>query len=143
MEAYTTSQTLSHGRTLTLYLFHPFSLPLPLFPRPGDDSVSVTDLLDLSSVSVPSVGSSPPPLVPCSLSSPSSSSNLVGSSPPPSASYLPIEVPSSSGCRLTPDALEASPPSSQSSLPSTTPPNASASAPAPVSAAASFVSAFP
>ncbi|XP_055359483.1 protein Aster-A isoform X2 [Betta splendens] len=103
---------------------------------PGDDSVSVTDLLDLSSVSVPSVGSSPPPLVPCALSSPSSSSNLVGSSPPSSASCLPIEVPSSSGCRISSDALEASPPSSQSSLPSTTPTNASASAP--VSAAASF-----
>ncbi|KAK2844947.1 hypothetical protein Q5P01_011606 [Channa striata] len=104
---------------------------------PGDESVSVTDLLDLSSVSVPSLGSSPPPLVPCGLSSPSSAPNLGGSSPPLSASCLPIEVPSSSGCKLSSDALEPSPPSSQGSLPSTTPTNASASASA-SAAAASF-----
>ncbi|XP_070822221.1 protein Aster-A isoform X3 [Chaetodon trifascialis] len=103
---------------------------------PGDESVSVTDLLDLSSVSVPSTGSSPPPLVPCSPASPPSAVNLGGSSPPSSASCLPIEVPSSSGRRLSSDPLEPSPPSSHSSLPSTTPTNASASAPA--SAAASF-----
>ncbi|GLD53080.1 GRAM domain-containing protein 1A isoform X1 [Lates japonicus] len=103
---------------------------------PGDESVSVTDLLDLSSVSVPSTGSSPPPLVPCGPASPSSATNLGGSSPPSSASCLPIEVPSSSGRRLSSDPLEPSPPSSHSSLPSTTPTNASASAPA--SAAASF-----
>ncbi|XP_067365076.1 protein Aster-A isoform X2 [Channa argus] len=103
---------------------------------PGDESVSVTDLLDLSSVSVPSLGSSPPPLVPCGLSSPSSAANLGGSSPPLSSSCLPIEVPSSSGCRLSSDPLEPSPPTSQSSLPSTTPTNASASASA--AAAVSF-----
>ncbi|XP_073341735.1 protein Aster-A isoform X2 [Pagrus major] len=103
---------------------------------PGDESVSVTDLLDLSSVSVPSTGSSPPPLVPCSQASPPSATNLAGSSPPSSASCLPIEVPSSSGRRLSSDPLEPSPPSSHGSLPSTTPTNASASAPA--SAAASF-----
>ncbi|XP_076593066.1 protein Aster-A isoform X1 [Chaetodon auriga] len=103
---------------------------------PGDESVSVTDLLDLSSVSVPSTGSSPPPLVPCSPASPPSAVSLGGSSPPSSASCLPIEVPSSSGRRLSSDPLEPSPPSSHSSLPSTTPTNASASAPA--SAAASF-----
>ncbi|XP_051261248.1 protein Aster-A isoform X2 [Dicentrarchus labrax] len=103
---------------------------------PGDESVSVTDLLDLSSVSVPSTGSSPPPLVPCGPVSSSSSTNLVGSSPPSSASCLPIEVPSSSGRRLSSDPIEPSPPSFHSSLPSTTPTNASASAPA--SAAASF-----
>ncbi|XP_039974797.1 protein Aster-A isoform X2 [Xiphias gladius] len=105
---------------------------------PGDESVSVTDLLDLSSVSVPSTGSSPPPLVPCGPASPSSATNLGGSSPPYSASCLPIEVPSSSGHRLSSDPLEPSPTSSHSSLPSTTPTNASASAPALASAAASF-----
>ncbi|XP_071324644.1 protein Aster-A isoform X2 [Trachinotus anak] len=105
---------------------------------PGDESVSVTDLLDLSSVSVPSTGSSPPPLVPCGPTSPSSATNLGGSSPPSSVSCLPIEVPSSSGRRLSSDPLEPSPPSSHSSLPSTTPTNASASASAPASAAASF-----
>ncbi|XP_026226741.1 protein Aster-A isoform X1 [Anabas testudineus] len=103
---------------------------------PGDDSVSVTELLDLSSVSVPSMGSSPPPIVSCGPTSSPSSTNLGGSSPPSSASCLPIEVPSSSACRLSSDPLEPSPPSSQSSLPSTTPTNASVSAPA--SAAASF-----
>ncbi|XP_074508760.1 protein Aster-A isoform X4 [Sebastes fasciatus] len=102
---------------------------------PGDESVSVTDLLDLSSVSVPSTGSSPPSLVPCSLASFPSATNLVGYSPPSSASCLPIEVPSSSGRRLSSDPLEPSPPSSHSSLLSTTPTNASASAPA---SAASF-----
>ncbi|XP_056235875.1 protein Aster-A isoform X1 [Seriola aureovittata] len=100
---------------------------------PGDESVSVTDLLDLSSVSVPSTGSSPPPLVPCGPASPSSATNLGGSSPPNSASCLPIEMPSSSGRRLSSDPLEPSPPSSHSSLPSTTPTNASASASAPAS----------
>ncbi|XP_031169479.1 protein Aster-A isoform X2 [Sander lucioperca] len=103
---------------------------------PGDESVSVTDLLDLSSVSVPSTGSSPPPLVPCGLARAPSATNLVGSSLPSSASCLPIEVPSSSGRRLSSDPLEPSPPSSHGSLPSTTPTNASASAPA--STAASF-----
>ncbi|CAI5661625.1 unnamed protein product [Oreochromis niloticus] len=107
---------------------------------PGEESGSVTDLLDLSSVSVPSAGSSPPPLVPCSLSSPPSAASLSGSSPPSSASCLPVEVPSSSGSRLGSEPLESSPPSSHSSLPSTTPTNASASisASAPASAAASF-----
>ncbi|TMS11018.1 hypothetical protein E3U43_020011 [Larimichthys crocea] len=103
---------------------------------PGDESVSVSDLLDLSSVSVPSTGSSPLPLVPCGLASPPSATNLGGSSPLSSASCLPMEVPSSSGRRLSSDPLEPSPPSSHGSLPSTTPTNASASAPA--SAAASF-----
>ncbi|XP_068616544.1 protein Aster-A [Brachionichthys hirsutus] len=108
---------------------------------PGDESVSVTDLLDLSSVSVPSTGSSPPPPVPCGPASPPSAANLGGSPPPSSASCLPIEVPSSSGPRPGPDPVEPSPASLNGlngSLPSTTPPNASASAPA--SAAASFIS---
>ncbi|CAK6964258.1 protein Aster-A isoform X1 [Scomber scombrus] len=101
---------------------------------PGDESVSVTDLLDLSSVSVASTGSSPPPLVPCSPASPSSATNLGASSPLSSASCLPIEVPSSSGRRLSSDPLEPSPPSSHSSLPSTTPTNTSVSASASASA---------
>lgn len=123
---------------LSPHVSHSHSHFLSLSHRPGDESVSVTDLLDLSSVSVPSTGSSPPPLVPCSQASPSSATNLAGSSPPSSASCLPIEVPSSSGRRLSADPFEPSPPSSHGSLPSTTPTNASASAPA--SAAASFVS---
>ncbi|XP_033957981.2 protein Aster-A isoform X1 [Pseudochaenichthys georgianus] len=102
---------------------------------PGDESVSVTDLLDLSSVSLTSTVSSPLPL-PCGPASPLAATNLGGLSPSPSASCLPIEVPSSSGRRLSSDPLDQSPPSSQSSLLSTTPTNASASAP--VSAAASF-----
>lgn len=109
--------------------------------RPGDESVSVTDLLDLSSVSLPSTGSSPPPLVPCSLPTPPSSASLRGSSPPPSSSSSqPVEVSSSSGHRLSSEPPEHSPPPSStlSSLPSTTPTSASASAP--TSAAASFVS---
>ncbi|KAM9852535.1 protein Aster-A [Aulostomus maculatus] len=109
---------------------------------PGDESVSVTDLLDLSSVSVPSSGSSLPPLVPCSQASPPSATNVVGSSPPSSASCLPIEVPSSSGRRLSSDPLEPSPPNSHSSPPSTTPTNASGpgstNASAPGSASASL-----
>lgn len=98
---------------------------------PGDDSVSVTDLLDLSSVSVPSTGSSPPPLVPCGPTSSPSSTNLVGSSPPSSASCLPIEVPSSSGQRFTTEPIELVSPSLLLSSIST---NASA----PGSATASF-----
>ncbi|XP_054636840.1 protein Aster-A isoform X2 [Dunckerocampus dactyliophorus] len=92
---------------------------------PGEESVSVTDLLDLSSVSVPSSGSSPPPLVPCSQASSPSATAAVGCSPPTSASCLPIEVPTSSGRRLSSDH---SPPSSHGSLPTTAAPaNASAS----------------
>uniref|UniRef100_A0A3Q3KK81 VASt domain-containing protein n=1 Tax=Monopterus albus TaxID=43700 RepID=A0A3Q3KK81_MONAL len=96
---------------------------------PGDESVSVTDLLDLSSVSVPSLGSSPPPLVPCAPAIPSSTTNLGSSSPPSSASCLPIEVPSSSGHIPSTDPLEPSLPISLSSLLSTTPTNTFASAP--------------
>ncbi|KAF7655964.1 hypothetical protein LDENG_00048000 [Lucifuga dentata] len=83
---------------------------------PGDESVSVTDLLDLSAVSVPSMGSSPPLLVPCGPASPSSAASLGGFSPP-SSSCLSIEVL----------------PSLHSLLPSTTHTNASASAAAAVS----------
>ncbi|XP_024114050.1 protein Aster-A [Oryzias melastigma] len=83
---------------------------------PGDESVSVTDLLDLSSGSVPSAGSSPPLLVPCTHSSPPSAASLSGSSPPP---CLPIELPSSSsGCRLSAELPEPSPPSFHGSTPS-------------------------
>uniref|UniRef100_A0A1A7XSI8 GRAM domain containing 1A n=1 Tax=Iconisemion striatum TaxID=60296 RepID=A0A1A7XSI8_9TELE len=95
---------------------------------PGDESVSVTDLLDLSSVSVPSTGSSPPPLAPCSLSSPPSTTSLSGISPTSPSSLLPIEVPSSSGSRLGSEPMEASPASSQGSLPSAAPTNTSVSA---------------
>ncbi|XP_030606104.1 protein Aster-A isoform X2 [Archocentrus centrarchus] len=105
---------------------------------PGEESGSVTDLLDLSSVSVPSTGSSPPPLVPCGPASSPSAASLSGSSPPSSASCLPVEVPSSSGSRLSSEPLEPSPPSSHSSLTSTTPTIASVSVSALASAAASF-----
>uniref|UniRef100_A0A3Q3WMU6 VASt domain-containing protein n=1 Tax=Mola mola TaxID=94237 RepID=A0A3Q3WMU6_MOLML len=88
---------------------------------PRDESMSVTDLLDLSSVSVSSTGTSPPPQVPCGPATPSSASSLGGSSPPSFASCLPIEVPSSSGRRLSSDPLEPSLLSTHSSLPSTTP----------------------
>ncbi|XP_037532033.1 protein Aster-A isoform X2 [Nematolebias whitei] len=98
---------------------------------PGDESVSVTDLLDLSSVSVPSTGSSPPPLVPCTLVSPPSTTSLGGTTPPSSSSSSscqPAEVPSSSGSRISSEPVEPSPPSSQGSLPPTAPANGSASA---------------
>ncbi|XP_062421427.1 protein Aster-A isoform X2 [Pungitius pungitius] len=95
---------------------------------PGDESVSVTDLLDLSSVSVTSLGSSLSPLLACGLASHPSATHLGAVSPPSSASCLPIEVPSSSGRRLSSDPLDPSPPSSHSSLPSTTPTDLSASA---------------
>ncbi|CAB1452778.1 unnamed protein product [Pleuronectes platessa] len=103
---------------------------------PGDESVSVTDLLDLSSVSVTSTGSSPPALVPYGLASSSSATNL-GSFPlSSSASCLHVDVASASARRLSSDLIEPSLTSSHSTLPCTTPTNASASAP--VSAAASF-----
>ncbi|XP_051922620.1 protein Aster-A isoform X1 [Hippocampus zosterae] len=93
---------------------------------PGEESVSVTDLLDLSSVSLPSSGSSPPPLVPCAQTSPpSATSAAVGSSPPSTACCLPIEVPSLSGRRLSSDPPEPSPPNSHGSVASTAPTNAS------------------
>ncbi|XP_061737893.1 protein Aster-A isoform X2 [Nerophis ophidion] len=85
---------------------------------PGEESVSVTDLLDLSSVSAPSSGSSPPPLVPCSQAGSPSAATAVSCSPPSSATCLPIEVPSSSGRRLSSEPLDPSPTSSHGSLPS-------------------------
>lgn len=103
---------------------------------PGDESVSVTDLLDLSSVSVPSMGNSPPQLVPVTPGSSPSSTSLGGLSSPSSTSCLPIEVPSSLGPKLSSEPPEPSPPNSQSLLLSTTPTNASVSAPA--SATTSF-----
>jgi len=130
---------LSQAFCVSLSLSRSRSLPVPLLLRPGDESVPVTDQLDVSSVSVCSLSSSSPPLVPCGLASSVSATHLGGSSPPSSASsFLPIEMPSSSGRRLSADPLEPSPPSSHSSLPSTAPASLSASAPA--SAAASFVS---
>uniref|UniRef100_A0A8C2ASM3 GRAM domain containing 1A n=2 Tax=Cyprinus carpio TaxID=7962 RepID=A0A8C2ASM3_CYPCA len=78
---------------------------------PGEEPVSVTDLLDLGSVPVAPVGSSPPSsasVLPCAS----------GSSPPffSSSSCQPVEVPST----RTSIEPEPSPPSSQSSLPPTT-----------------------
>ncbi|XP_061144106.1 protein Aster-A isoform X4 [Syngnathus typhle] len=85
---------------------------------PGEESVSVTDLLDLSSVSLPSSGSSPPPLVPCAQASPPSASYGAAASSPPSsaACCLPIEVPAPAGRRLSSDPPEPSPPSSHGSV---------------------------
>ncbi|KAM4736296.1 protein Aster-A isoform 2-T3 [Anableps anableps] len=101
---------------------------------PVDESVSVTDLLDLSTVSAPSTGSSPPPVpVHCSLTSPASAPVLSGTFLPSLASCQPIEVPSSSGSRLGSEPMEPSPPSSHSSLLAITPPITAS-----VSAAASF-----
>uniref|UniRef100_A0A3Q2FPS1 GRAM domain-containing protein 1A-like n=1 Tax=Cyprinodon variegatus TaxID=28743 RepID=A0A3Q2FPS1_CYPVA len=89
---------------------------------PGDESVSVTDLLDLSTVSAPSAGSSPPSAsVHCGLTSPASAPVLSGTFLPSSASCPPIEVPSSSGSRLGSEPLEPSPPSSHGSLPTISP----------------------
>ncbi|XP_032410426.1 protein Aster-A isoform X2 [Xiphophorus hellerii] len=97
---------------------------------PGEESMSVADLLDLSTVSAPSAGSSPPPVpVHCSLTSPASAPILSGAFPPPSAACQPIEVPSSSGSRPGPEPMEPSPPSCHGSLLALT---------ASVSAAASF-----
>uniref|UniRef100_A0A3B5KNZ8 GRAM domain containing 1A n=1 Tax=Xiphophorus couchianus TaxID=32473 RepID=A0A3B5KNZ8_9TELE len=97
---------------------------------PGEESMSVADLLDLSTVSAPSAGSSPPPVpVHCSLTSPASAPVLSGAFPPPSAACQPIEVPSSSGSRPGPEPMEPSPPSCHGSLLALT---------ASVSAAASF-----
>ncbi|XP_016137622.1 GRAM domain-containing protein 1A-like [Sinocyclocheilus grahami] len=76
---------------------------------PGEDPVSVTDLLDLGSVPVAPVDSSPPSsasLLPCAS----------GSSPPSSSSCQPVEVPSA----WTSIEPEPSPPSSQNSLLPTT-----------------------
>lgn len=116
-------------------LFHSFLLLF--FWRPGDESVSVTDLLDFSAVSVSSTSNSLPALVPCSPPTLPLTANLGGSSPPPSTSSLPLEVPSSSGCRLISDPVEPSLTSTYSSLSST---SVLASSSAPASATASFVS---
>ncbi|XP_077454358.1 protein Aster-A isoform X1 [Stigmatopora argus] len=94
---------------------------------PGEESVSVGDLLELSSTSLPSSGSSPPPpLVPCGQPSPpSTTSGAVGSSPPVSSVCLPIEVPSASGRRLSSDPPEPSPTNSHGSAASAAPTNVS------------------
>ncbi|KAM9309593.1 protein Aster-A isoform 2-T2 [Pholidichthys leucotaenia] len=93
---------------------------------PGDESVSVSDLLDLSSVSGGSPPPLPPSLVPCSLASPPSASSLGGPSLPPSSSSSspPVETPPLSSS----DPPEPSPPTSHSSVPPTAATNASASA---------------
>ncbi|KAM8826234.1 protein Aster-A isoform 2-T3 [Synchiropus picturatus] len=96
---------------------------------PGEESVSVTDLLELSSVSVPSTGSSSPALVQST-----QTTSIGGSSPPYSSSCLPIEMPSSSSRKLSSELLDPSPPNFHSSLQSATSTNTSA----PASASASF-----
>lgn len=105
----------------------------PFFCRPGDESVSVTDLLDFSAVSMSSTSSSLPALVPCSPSNLPLTANLGGSS----TSCFPLEVPSSSGCRLVSEPAESSLTSTYSSLSST---SALASSSAPAPATTSFVS---
>lgn len=124
----------------SLFFFHFFSSLSCLsffFYRPGDESVSVTDLLDFSAVSVSSTGSSLPPLVPCSPPNLPLTANLGGSPALASTSSLPLEVPSSSSCGLISDPVEPSLTSTHSSLSST---SALASSSASASATASFVS---
>ncbi|XP_010903666.2 protein Aster-A isoform X2 [Esox lucius] len=81
---------------------------------PVDESVSVSDLLDLSSLgAIASLGSSSP----SSLAALFPSGPLPsGSSPPSTATCLPIDIPGS----VSLEPPDPSPPSSQSSLPSTT-----------------------
>uniref|UniRef100_A0A4W5MZN2 GRAM domain containing 1A n=1 Tax=Hucho hucho TaxID=62062 RepID=A0A4W5MZN2_9TELE len=103
---------------------------------PVDESVSVSDLLDLSSLgAIASLGSSPPSSMAALFpSGPLLASGGLGSSPPSSSTCLPIDIPASTSL----DPPDPSPPSSQSSLPSTTHSTHTASLSAPASAAASF-----
>ncbi|XP_035601710.1 protein Aster-A-like isoform X1 [Oncorhynchus keta] len=99
---------------------------------PVDESVSVSDLLDLSSLgAIASLGSSPSSMAALFPSGPLLASGGLGSSPPSSSTCLPVDIPGSPSL----DPPDPSPPSSQSSLPSTT---HTASLSAPASAAASF-----
>ncbi|CAB1333472.1 unnamed protein product [Coregonus sp. 'balchen'] len=105
--------------------------------RPVDESVSVSDLLDLSSLgAIASLGSSPHSSMAALFpSGPLLASGGLGFSPPSSSSTcLPIDIPGSTSL----DPPDPSPPSSQSSLPSTTHSTHTASLSAPASAAASF-----
>uniref|UniRef100_A0A8K9X035 GRAM domain containing 1A n=1 Tax=Oncorhynchus mykiss TaxID=8022 RepID=A0A8K9X035_ONCMY len=98
---------------------------------PVEESVSVSDLLDLSSLgAIASLGSSPPSMAALFPSGPLLASGGLGSCPP-SSTCLPVDIPGSPSL----DPPDPSPPSSQSSLPSTT---HTASLSAPASAAASF-----
>ncbi|XP_045071023.1 protein Aster-A isoform X4 [Coregonus clupeaformis] len=104
---------------------------------PVDESVSVSDLLDLSSLgAIASLGSSPHSSMAALFpSGPLLASGGLGFSPPSSSSTcLPIDIPGSTSL----DPPDPSPPSSQSSLPSTTHSTHTASLSAPASAAASF-----
>ncbi|XP_042168123.1 protein Aster-A-like isoform X2 [Oncorhynchus tshawytscha] len=103
---------------------------------PVDESVSVSDLLDLSSLgAIASLGSSPPSSMAALFpSGPLLASGGLGSSPPSSSTCLPIDIPG----RTSLDPPDPSPPSSQMSLPSTTHSTHTASLSAPASAAASF-----
>ncbi|XP_014020991.1 protein Aster-A isoform X4 [Salmo salar] len=100
---------------------------------PVEESVSVSDLLDLSSLgAIASLGSSPPSSMAALFpSGPLLASGGLGSSPPSSSTCLPIDIPG----RTSLDPPDPSPPSSQISLPSST---HTASLSAPASAAASF-----
>ncbi|XP_061573738.1 protein Aster-A isoform X2 [Cololabis saira] len=84
---------------------------------PADESVSVTDLLDLSAASAAAAAA------PFGLVSSPSSASLTSST-----SCLPIEVPSSSSRKLSYEGAEPSPPSSHGSLASTSPTSATATA---------------
>ncbi|XP_055760890.1 protein Aster-A-like isoform X1 [Salvelinus fontinalis] len=102
---------------------------------PVDESVSVSDLLDLSSFgAIASLGSSPSSMAALFPSGPLLASGGLGSSPSSSSTCLPIDIPG----RTSMDPPDPSPPSSQISLPSTTHSTHTASLSAPVSAAASF-----
>ncbi|XP_071239343.1 protein Aster-A-like isoform X1 [Salvelinus alpinus] len=102
---------------------------------PVDESVSVSDLLDLSSFgAIASLGSSPSSMAALFPSGPLLASAGLGSSPPSSSTCLPIDIPG----RTSLDPPDPSPPSSQISLPSTTHSTHTASLSAPASAAASF-----
>ncbi|XP_045070918.1 protein Aster-A-like isoform X3 [Coregonus clupeaformis] len=103
---------------------------------PVDESVSVSDLLDLSSLgAIASLGSSPHSSMAALFpSGPLLASSGLGFSPPSSSTCLPIDILGSTSL----DPPDPSPPSSQSSLPSTTHSTHTASLSAPASAAASF-----
>lgn len=131
------SWSCEQTKSYPLLLSFPFIFTSSFFWRPGDESVSVTDLLDFSAVSVSSTGSSLPALMPYSPPTLPLTANLGGPSPPPSTSSLPLEVPTSSGSRLLSDPVEPSLTSTYSSLSST---SVLASSSAPASATASFVS---
>ncbi|XP_041964316.1 protein Aster-A isoform X3 [Alosa sapidissima] len=104
---------------------------------PVEESVSVSDLLDLAAVPISPLASPPLPASASVSALPPSSPPASGSSPS-SSSGLPVDVPAAGGrpgARGSfSEAPEPSPPSSQSSLPSTTPPTFTGGASASTSA---------